>query len=199
MPLEEARLNLHLDDPNRLTALVKGHLWAERALNEAISIAADRPEQLRVDRLSFATKVDLAAAFGAIDLEFAELLRKLNSVRNKAAHSLDYDLTDEEVDELVAKRHSFFGDHWVTADDRTELLSKLLHFLAQTLEMVNARNRYDREYGTLVSMHRLLVDTYVGLGAGPAEADEDARKVADPPPRPTLEEIIIPDPAKKLL
>jgi hypothetical protein len=56
-----------------------------------------------MDRMSFATKVQIASALGLMPASLAKSLMILNALRNKVAHKLDYKFSD-------ADKRSFFDN-----------------------------------------------------------------------------------------
>jgi hypothetical protein len=103
--LKEASMN-H-EEP--LVVILRAHLGLEAVLIALISRALPNPESLDLDRMSFSTKVGLAAALGTIPLETVPALRQLNTLRNVFAHNFRAELKEEHVQALVAKA-SFLGD-----------------------------------------------------------------------------------------
>ena len=192
MALRISDVKAHLSEGDRLSTLIKGHLWVERSINDALTIASQRPSELRLDRWTFATKVDMAAALGCIDPEHTVSIRKLNGLRNRAAHRLDYDVSDGEVDEFA--RSLPLRLQGIVAEENGESppLHNCLYALIFSLEVSNARASDERKWGLQRAVHGALTTIWAGDGVDAAIADERARRVADPPPPPGSDDIFIP-------
>jgi len=193
MALRISDVKAHLSEGDRLSTLIKGHLWVERSINEALIAISERPSELRLDRWAFTTKVDMAAALGCVDLEHATAIRKLNSLRNRAAHRLDYDVSDAEVREfarsLPPRLQSIIAEEGVESPP----LYDCLYVLIFSLEVDNAHAADERRWGLQRAVHQALTTVWADDGIDPSRADERARRVVDPPPRPAPEDIFIPE------
>jgi hypothetical protein len=76
-----------------ISPVLRGHLFVERVLVELISRSLKRPSVLFAkDRMSFATKVDLASAMGLLTDEYVSAFKALNNIRNEYAHSSSFDI-----------------------------------------------------------------------------------------------------------
>ncbi|NYE19612.1 hypothetical protein [Microbacterium immunditiarum] len=197
MAVRLADVRAHVADPNLLMAVIKGHLWVERALNAALEIHAEQPSQIKLDRLPFATKLNIATAYGFIKADLRPVLERLNQLRNRAAHSLDFEVSDGDargLRALLPKDHlegiaHLDKPHHTLADE----FATTLTWVIMSLEAHNAVAEWDRRWGSVVALHQMLVDVYVGLGQDPAEADRQARLAADPPPPPQHSDVVIVD------
>lgn len=104
-----------VQDP--LSALLRIHLLTERILEELIRIAFDENAEAILDlELTYRKKLDLAAAV-QLDPEYPLVepiivgsLRKLNTLRNRLAHSLDATLDNQQVIELFMGVEQLTGD-----------------------------------------------------------------------------------------
>lgn len=86
---------------SRLELVLRGHLWIESLVNGVIENRMKNPAALNLDRMSFAAKIDLAFALGAIDSDNVGWFRALNKMRNRLAHNLDGEPTPEELADLA--------------------------------------------------------------------------------------------------
>ncbi|HEY0888659.1 MAG TPA: hypothetical protein VGE38_03490 [Nocardioides sp.] len=102
MPVPLDKIVAHMgDDVTPLELILRAHLWTEAMLNRVIQSRLVNPGALRVDRTSFAAKVDLAHALGAIEQTNVAWFRSLNKLRNRLAHELDGEPTISELVELA--------------------------------------------------------------------------------------------------
>ena len=91
----------HINATDPLQILVRGHLHVESRLNELISLRLSEPNQLDLSELSFPRRLDLAAALGCISASDKPPYLILNSLRNKLAHNLNYQVTTKDLHNLV--------------------------------------------------------------------------------------------------
>ena len=101
MPIDVQRLRDHLSDDSGQTAVLKAHLWVESMLIGLIEVSLPRPSVLDLDRMTFAQKLRLAEATGGLQSEMVPWLKALNRLRNRLAHELDEDASDEAFDRLA--------------------------------------------------------------------------------------------------
>lgn len=79
------------------------HLWIEHLLALSIRRVIPNPEPLFSDRnISFSLLIALCEAHRVIDLPLAEVLRKLNGIRNKCAHQLMFNPGEHDWAKLSA-------------------------------------------------------------------------------------------------
>jgi hypothetical protein len=99
---DKEQLHRHLHSGSSLAMLLKGHLWVEVMLEDAIREAVFKPEHLDLDRLAFPAKVSLAAALDLVSEDDLPAYRKLNALRNRFAHDLKREeLTSSDATELL--------------------------------------------------------------------------------------------------
>lgn len=91
-----AAIHEHINADSAVELLLRGHLWAEAALRDGIAAAVDRPQYLRLDRWTNAQLIDLGLAVGAIPGDLELPMRRLNTLRNRLAHDVTLEVSDEE-------------------------------------------------------------------------------------------------------
>lgn len=84
------------DDP--LQVIIRGHLKVESELITLIEADLQRPEALDLNDLNFPVKVDLAIAMNLIPKHYRPIMRRLNLLRNRFAHNLDSEVTQQDID-----------------------------------------------------------------------------------------------------
>ena len=94
---------------NVMLVVVRGHLYCEAALAEALRKHLKCPEEIQIDRLGFQAKVNLISALGAIGLELKPGLTQLGKLRNKYVHQLDYEATESDQTDLINSLKSTIG------------------------------------------------------------------------------------------
>ncbi|MGG0831996.1 MULTISPECIES: hypothetical protein [Priestia] len=87
---------------NILHAILKGHLYIEQEVVRLLNFKLKNPEKILTNNFGFANKIKLAVALGIISVESMESYLVFNSIRNKYAHQLDYQLGEKDLN-LVRK------------------------------------------------------------------------------------------------
>lgn len=82
---------------------LRGHLYLEAILSEIIDRSLAVPDAVNELASMFYRKVKLVRALGKVSPEVEELLLKINEIRNKMAHKLDFTLTFDVAFALVTK------------------------------------------------------------------------------------------------
>lgn len=70
-------------------------------LDALLQVALTEPSVLNIERMAFAQKVKLTVAVGCIGKDYRHVLDLLNRFRNRMAHDLNVELTEQAVRELV--------------------------------------------------------------------------------------------------
>lgn len=81
--------------------IVQGQLYFEHAVCQLLLEALKNPEAISLSRMGHSQRLDLASALGILDDEILSALRKINSLRNHLAHSLNFDISDQDVTDLA--------------------------------------------------------------------------------------------------
>jgi hypothetical protein len=118
----------HALQPNPILGYVLScHLWAEHLLQVAVRSVLKRPEALFNPRPpSFLQLVSLAEAHDIISVDFARVLRSVNSIRNKFAHRLSFEPSSQEIEEILRALREMkrpFHISFVPASERELMLA----------------------------------------------------------------------------
>lgn len=81
--------------------IVQGQLYFEHAVCQLLLESLKNPEAISLSRMGHSQRLDLASALGILDDEILRALKKINSLRNHLAHSLNFDITDKDVADLA--------------------------------------------------------------------------------------------------
>lgn len=81
-------------------AVVQAHLFYDHVLSSILGEAMSYPDEVDLDRTSFATKLDLAAGFGLITRQIKSYLKRVNKIRNDIAHNLAFEVKGTDYDNL---------------------------------------------------------------------------------------------------
>lgn len=96
--LEKIRSLLNTDDAMLL--VIRGHLILEHVLISFIRAGLSNPEFLKIDRLNFPAKTQLAVAMGLLSKDLAKTLLHVNGLRNEFAHNLEFQVTAPAIDKF---------------------------------------------------------------------------------------------------
>lgn len=81
--------------------IVQGHLFFEHVVGQLLLEALTKPEAISLSRMGYSQRLDLASAMGILSDEQIVALRKINSLRNKLAHDLNFEITEQDVLDLA--------------------------------------------------------------------------------------------------
>ncbi|MFC7025168.1 hypothetical protein ACFQHV_18675 [Promicromonospora thailandica] len=143
----------HMNIGNPLECFLKGHLWLESCVNNAMEAHLANPDALRVDRMTFSAKVSLCDALGAFTSADLRALRTLNKLRNRLAHQLDADFDEAELlaigNELDGHTaHLYHSPEREEGDGVQATIVFIIFALVTSLEFQNMRAVYHKRYQT---------------------------------------------------
>lgn len=104
---------------NEFQIFIRGHIYIESLLSEIIKRSYENPEALSQLESMFYNKIKLLKAIDYISDEIETLLIRINRVRNKLAHRLQYSLGFDVAFELVNLAHEAgidFSDNLIYSD-----------------------------------------------------------------------------------
>lgn len=78
-----------------LDTLFRGHLCIEYAITCILSKKLKDKKQINIDNLNFYKKIELLYILDIIDSISFDILKEINSLRNKLAHDLDFTVSIE--------------------------------------------------------------------------------------------------------
>lgn len=107
-------------DTSLLESVLRAHLWIDSLLSDLIRARVEYPDVLELDRTSFAARVTWAQALGFIDPADAPWYRALNRVRNRLAHQLGSEPTEEDIADVIATlqgRSSVMADEVIANEE----------------------------------------------------------------------------------
>jgi hypothetical protein len=146
MVIDRRNIIAFIDEPRdeSFQLLIRGHLYLEALLSEIIDRSYPEPDALDELASMFYRKVKLVRAVGRISSDVEDLLLSINSVRNKLAHKLEYELDFATVFALVTKAHQAGIDF---SDDGIHL----------------DKNQSEQHYGLYGVIHEVICNTFSHL------------------------------------
>ena len=124
-----------------LQVVLRGHLYIEHELTTIIKRQLENPDHYIKDGMMFAQKLNLAYALGCLNKDEKAAYAKLNTIRNKYVHELDYKLTEQEFMNFINTFDSNQRVHYdklIQARLSRDLLAKFIY--AITILWVEVRN-----------------------------------------------------------
>ncbi|MDQ0887897.1 hypothetical protein QFZ81_002985 [Paenibacillus sp. V4I9] len=92
------------------TMIIRGHLYIEASIVKLINMNLPKSEYLNVSRLDYQLKVNLGCAMGVIPSNLEPSLKQLGKLRNKYAHDLNYQLTEQDQNDITNTIKSNLGE-----------------------------------------------------------------------------------------
>jgi hypothetical protein len=175
---------------------LRGHLWIEKFLIELLEAEVPNPSPLRLDRMNFASKVNLGEALNLLSPTDAASLRVLNSLRNRLAHDLEGEPTLADVKRLEAglsesqtalalkvAQAEVHNDGELPFDpDEIVRLSAVVLAILTEMEMHRQRHVYWREHRGEIEAFHVAAAMITQAGGEPMTLEEYRRKRAIPDP-----------------
>lgn len=148
-----------------LSLVIRGHIYLEHVLIETITEEMVCPDEVETRRLSFPAKLDLGIGMGLIDRRWRAAINRVNDMRNKMAHRLDYSFEEQEKLELwqvmPKEAQSVCFDErqaWTDADagklEWVRIISAIVVMLEVSRQSIK-RQRIGRKYALLNARHVL--------------------------------------------
>ncbi len=101
MDINPEQLIRDLNSEDELGLLLRGHLYIENELVKIIEAHMPHPEKFDIAAINFPKKIYLAAAMGILSEEEVEPYIFFNKLRNKLAHNLGQEVTENDIKGLI--------------------------------------------------------------------------------------------------
>ncbi len=98
--LDELSVKSLIFDTKELGSILKAHLFIERVIDSLIKEKLKNPDSLFKNQISFNVKLDFAHSLGVIPDRLLSPIKGLNSIRNKYAHNLEYQVNFDELNAI---------------------------------------------------------------------------------------------------
>ena len=151
--------------------LIQGHLYLDHVVSRTMRDALPNPKALGLGRIGFAQRLEMVVALGFLDENLATCASKINSIRNRLAHTLDFKVKNKEIDELfnilpevVCELNLRQPDHKRTQRaDLGELLENLITTMEISRQFADRRRKIEervweasRNWGETLIAHSAL-------------------------------------------
>ncbi|GAB1528947.1 MULTISPECIES: hypothetical protein [Brevibacillus] len=93
------------DGKDFLQTILKGHLYIEQELNLLLGKYLKHPEHLD-NRMNFSSKLNLVFALGVIESPEKVVIQRINELRNKYAHQVNFEIDQEYFDDRIVAAFS---------------------------------------------------------------------------------------------
>lgn len=80
--------------------ILRGHIAIEYFLENIIEKYLPNGKKLNGNNLNFARKLAVVESFDILEPDILLLIKKINSLRNKCAHKLEYQILDTNIEDL---------------------------------------------------------------------------------------------------
>lgn len=198
----------HNEGRSLVEVLLRGHLWVETHLVGLLESELANPDALNLDRMAFAQKVSLANALGLLSPDEVATMKVLNRMRNRLAHNLGGEPTEEAIAELEAAAPE--SQQGLTAKllervpveipgNRSEqeiALCRRLSFVVLALlaemEMHSQHHAWWKEHRDALEGYRTMCLVLKKLGQEPETFPEYCKAVGIPEPPKNTDTYIVP-------
>jgi hypothetical protein len=155
---DEKALAEELKQGDMVTMVIRGHLHLEHVLIQTLLDVFLVPAAIELRRINFPAKIDLCIALGLIPGFWRNAVIRMNDMRNRVAHRLKFEFSEQEKAELVGMIPEFLRsimlDDAHIAENELEKLDWWRIFYVATLWLDIARQkakevRINERYGAL--------------------------------------------------
>lgn len=96
----------NINSKDYLNVVLRSHLFIESKLIELINNNLINPGALDLSKISFPIKLQLCASLGLLEVKDLSAYKKLNKIRNDAAHKLDFEIAAQNIEDLISTLNS---------------------------------------------------------------------------------------------
>jgi hypothetical protein len=86
---------------DRWQQLLQAHLYFDHVITRMLEEALPNPDAIKLRRTSFSQKVQLISAMDLLPSSLIPPVEFINGLRNKIAHELNFEISDDAVDNLI--------------------------------------------------------------------------------------------------
>lgn len=93
-------MHRRLDAGDDFQKTLQAHLFIDHILSAMLFEELKRPDCVALDRMTIASKADLAMAMGLLDDDLYRPFKRINRLRNAIAHKLDFVIDEDAAKEI---------------------------------------------------------------------------------------------------
>jgi hypothetical protein len=86
---------------DRWQQLLQAHLYFDHVITRMLEEALPNPDAIKLRRTSFSEKVQLISAMNLLPPSLLPPVKFINGLRNKIAHELNFEISDDAVNNLI--------------------------------------------------------------------------------------------------
>jgi hypothetical protein len=86
---------------DRWQQLLQAHLYFDHVITRMLAEALPNPDAMKLRRTSFSQKVQLISAMNLLPRSLIPSIEFINALRNKIAHELNFEISDDAVNDLI--------------------------------------------------------------------------------------------------
>ncbi|MCL7408386.1 hypothetical protein [Marivivens donghaensis] len=83
--------------------LVQAKIYLEFVALKFLEQELANPNEIRLSRMSFSSRLDLISALGLAPKNFIDAVRLVSKKRNNVAHDLEFELTEQDANEIASQ------------------------------------------------------------------------------------------------
>jgi hypothetical protein len=132
---------------DRWQQLLQAHLYFDHVITRMLEDALPNPDAIRLRRTSFSQKVQLISAMDLLPPSLIPPIEFINSLRNKIAHELNFEISDDAVKNLVnctPKRLRQIALEQRDRDDGPLSFHEVLHIVLIQIETLRQDHQNER-------------------------------------------------------
>lgn len=82
--------------------LVQANVYLEFIALKLLERELQRPAEIRLDRMSFSSRLDLISALGLVPKDIILAAKAISRKRNKVAHDLEFEVNDQDIQQIAS-------------------------------------------------------------------------------------------------
>jgi len=144
---DQERFKARIYSGERWQQLLQAHLYYDHVITRILFDALKNPDAINLRRIGFYQKVQLISAMNLLPSDIVTPIDFINSLRNKIAHKLDFEITDDRIVDFVDCTPKFLRDAAVDEDGRQPgplLFHELLRVILLQVEVFRQQHEYQR-------------------------------------------------------
>jgi hypothetical protein len=148
--------------------LLKSHLYFDHVITKMLEEEIFDPSVLKLDRMSFSSKHDMAASLGLIAKELSKPICKINDIRNKCAQQLDFEISENIIRDLTNTTPKYLREIAKNEDGRLQgpiQFYEILRVILFKLEIVRQQLSLNRALNkkSKIRLRSVLADKHQDL------------------------------------